>query len=182
VWWSATPYPEDQELARTRVRRVIDIIAARLDISDAEVVAQLVAEGVGAVDAQLLVWFVPCAVSIPVLKQMGLATFQYAYLVKTASGRVILRPLEPERYFTSALEWVDRLLALAPEARPLSLDAFWALVRRSPLFDAAERLKASSGPEALRGAAAGPLVLGITAEQIAASRPEPERPWWRFWG
>ena len=165
------------------MRMTIDIIAARPDLADDEVVAQLVAEEVGQVDAEMLVRFVPCALSLPVLKQMGIATFQRVYLVRTESGRVVHRPLEVEQYFTAALEWAQRLFALEPAARPLRLDAFWAIVRRSPLLDAAERLRERSGPDALRGAAAGPLVLGgITAEQIAASRPGHDRRWWRFWG
>ena len=63
-----TPYPPDHGLALARVLRVIEIITARPEVTDAEVVSQLVAESVGRVDAELLIRFVPSALSWPVLK------------------------------------------------------------------------------------------------------------------
>jgi hypothetical protein len=177
-------YPPDHTLALARALRVFDIIAARPDIPDEEVVARLIEEGVDPVDAELLVGFVPCAMSYPVVKRMGATDLPSHYMVRKQSGRTVLLPLEAEHYFTAALAWAEELLNMDLAARPVSLEAFSAVVHRSPVLDAAERLLESNGPDALHGAVSIPLVVcGITAEQIEASRRGHSREsrWWQFW-
>lgn len=74
-------YPTSHELALERVMRVIDLIAARPDITDEDAVAALTAEGVGEVDAELLIRFVPCGLSFALLKLLGLTKFPSTYQV-----------------------------------------------------------------------------------------------------
>jgi hypothetical protein len=177
-------YPPDHALALTRALHVFDIIAARPEISDEEVIAMLVEEGIDPVDAVLLVGFVPCAMSYPVVKRMGATGLSSHYMVRKQSGRTVLLPLEAEHYFTAALAWAEEILAMPRERRPVSLEAFNAVVHRSPVLNAAERFLESFGPDALQGALSSPLVVcGITAEQIKASRRGRgrERQWWQFW-
>jgi hypothetical protein len=181
---AANPYPPDHELALARVLRVVDLITARPDIRDDEVVSALVGDGVGQVDARLLVQLVPCAMSYPMLRRLGVTSFPSFYVVRARSGRVVHLPLAGEHYFTAALAWAEGLFALAPADRPLSVEAWNAVAGRSAEMDCVNNMLASHGPEALRGAAVSPTVLGgITAEEIAASHQErrQSRPWWRFW-
>jgi hypothetical protein len=181
---AAIPYPPDHDLALARALRVVDLITARPDIHYDEVVTALVGEGVGQVDARLLVRFVPCALSYPMLRRLGVTSFPSFYVVRARSRRVVHLPLAGEHYFTAALDWAERLFAQDPADRPLSVEAWNAVAGRSAEMDAVNNMLASHGAEALRGAAISPMVLaGITAEEIAASRSggQAPRPWWRFW-
>jgi hypothetical protein len=180
---AATPYPPDHGLALARVLRVVDLITGRPDIRDDEVVTMLVGEGIGQMDARLLVLLVPCALSYPMLRGLGVSSFPSFYVVRARSGRVVHLPLAGEHYFTAALAWAEGLFAQDPADRPLSLDAWNAVAGRSAEMDCVNNMLASHGLEALRGATISPPVLGgITAEEIAASRPgeHQPRPWWRF--
>src|SRR5262249_54458641 len=96
-------YPASHEEALERVMRVIDLIAARPDISDEEVVAALVRDGIGEVDAELLIRFVPCALSFALLKLMGLSKFPSTYQVQDRAGQWVELPLAAEHYFSAAL-------------------------------------------------------------------------------
>ncbi|MDW8244653.1 MAG: hypothetical protein RMJ88_15710 [Thermogemmata sp.] len=177
-------YPPDHALALARVLHVFNIIAARPEISDEEIIGMLVEEGIEPVDAVLLVCFVPCAMSYSVVKRMGATNLPTHYMVRNQSGRTVLLPLEAEHYFTAALAWAEEILAMPRERRPVSLEAFNAVVHRSAVLNAAERFLESYGPDALQGAVSSPLVVcGITAELIKASRrrSDRERPWWQFW-
>jgi hypothetical protein len=181
---AATPYPPDHELALARVLRVVDLITARPDIREDEVVAALVAEGVGPVDARLLALLVPCALAHPMLRRLGVTGFPGYYAVRRRSGRLVYLPLAGEHYFTAALAWAEAAFDQDPADRPLSLEAWNAVAGRSAEMDCVNNMLASHGEEGLRGAVFSPIVLGgITAEEIAASRQgdgQP-RPWWRFW-
>lgn len=177
-------YPPDHAIALARALCVFDIIAARPDIPDEEVIARLADEGIDPVDAELLVRFVPCAMSYPVLKRMGATSLPSHCIVRRRSGGIVHLPLEAEHYFTAALAWAEWLFTMDPAARPVSLEAFSAVTARSPALNAANQLLESDGPDALRGALFGPLALsGLTAEQIESSREAHgrKRPWWQFW-
>jgi hypothetical protein len=178
-------YPPDHGLALARVMRVIDVIVGRPDIRDDEVVALLVGEGVGRVDAELLIRFVPSALSYPVLKRLGVTSGFSFYIVRSVKGRVVHMPLANEHYFMAALAWAEGVFAQEPATRQINLDQFHAVAGRSGEMECANKLLGSHGPDGLRGATVGPAVLfGITADEIAASRRGDNRgrPWWRFWG
>ncbi len=65
---SSTPaYPSTHEEAIGRVMRLIDLVAARPEIDDQDAVAALVQSGIGEIDGELLVRFVPCALSFTLL-------------------------------------------------------------------------------------------------------------------
>jgi hypothetical protein len=103
---------------------------------------------------------------------------------RRGSRRTILLPLEREHYFTAALQWAAELLEMHPATRRITLEEFNAVVVRSPLLDAAERMIENYGQDALRGSVFAPLVIcGVTAEEIEASRRafRPRRRWWHFW-
>ena len=179
-----TPHPPDHGLALARVLRVVEIIVAQPDIADNEVVARLVAEGVDRVDAELLVRFVPSALSWPLLKRLGATSGFDFYIARTRAGRAVHLPLAAEHYFTAALAWAEGVLGQEPAARPITLEAFHAVAGRSPEMDCANQWLERGGPDGLWECVVGPLGLGgITAEEIAASRPGGgrRRPWWRFW-
>jgi hypothetical protein len=91
-------YPPDHALALARVLRVIEIIADRPDISNEELVAQLVSDGIDPVDAHLLMAFVPTALSYPFVVRMGASDLPRYYMVgkRPGSKRSVLLPLEEE--------------------------------------------------------------------------------------
>jgi len=178
-------YPPDYALALARALRVFDIIAARPDIPNEELVAQLINEGINYVDAYLLVGFVPTAMSYPVVKSMGATTLPYYYMVRKRrqSSRTVLLPLQAEHYFMAALGWATELLGMDPAIRPVTLEAFNAVVVRSPVLDAVTKMIESGEGDALRGSVFGPLVVSyVTAEEIELSRRafRPKRRWWQF--
>ncbi len=179
---STAPYPPDHEVALGRVLRVVDIIAAEPTIDDDAVVAALVAEGVGPVDAELLVRFVPCAMSFGLLKQLGVAKFPSTYLLRAESGRWVERPLAAEHYFTAALQLGFDIVTRGYTER-VGREAFQTVTLRSAEMDAANKALEAGGEGGLTGGTIGPpALIGITPEQVAASRPADPRPWWWFWG
>jgi hypothetical protein len=161
---------------------VVDIIAAEPTIDDDAVVARLVGEGVGPVDAELLVRFVPCAMSFGMLKKLGVANFPSTYLLRAESGRWVEQPLAAEHYFTAALQLGFDIVTHGYTER-VGREAFQTVTLRSAEMDAANKALESGGEGGLTGATIGtPALLGITLEQVASSRPSAQRPWWRFWG
>ena len=176
------PYPPDHAVALGRVLRVVDIIAAEPEIDDDVVVARLIGDGVGTVDAELLVRFVPSAMSFGLLRQLGVAKFPSVYLLRTASGRWVEFSLATEHYFTSALQLGHDIVTQGYTER-VGREAFQAVTLRSAEMDAAN--KALFAGSELAGSTVGPpTLLGITPDEDVASRPGygPRRPWWRFWG
>jgi hypothetical protein len=170
---ASTPpvYPASHEAALERVMRVIDLIAARPDISDEDVVASLVRDGVGEVDAELLIRFVPAALSFALLKLMGLSKFPSTYQVQNGAGQWVELPLAAEHYFSTALG-VGYDVTTRGYTERLSKAAFQAVTMRSAEMHAVNQYFESGGTrEGLAGGALGPpTLIGVTAEQIAAGR------------
>ena len=178
------PFPSDHNLAMNRVLCVVDIIASEPTIDDNAVVSRLVSEGVETVDAELLIRFVPCAMAFGLLKQCGVAKFPSTYSLRTSAGRWVELPLVGEHYFTAALQLGFEIVTQGYTGR-VSREVFQAVVTRSAEMNAANKAIESEGRSALAGATIGPpALIGITPEQVAASRPQHnfKRPWWRFWG
>lgn len=174
-------HPVDHGVALDRVLRVVDIVAAEPAIDDKAVVARLVSEGVGPVDAELLIRFVPSAMSFGLLKQLGVATFPSTYLLRAESGRWVERPLAAEHYFTAAIQLGFDIVTHGYTER-VGREAFQAIILRSAELGAANDALKSGNEGGLAGATLDPpTLLGITAEQVTASRPAAPRPWWRFW-
>ena len=158
---SPTPYPADHAVALARVLRVIEIIAVQPTIDDDDIVAQLVDEGIGKVDAELLVLLVPIGLGFAFLKQMGVDQFPSFYAVASNSGKAVLFSLAQEHYFSAAfsLEWGQ-----------YSREILQIVAERSAEMDAAHKALAN-GCESLVGARIGvPTIFAVTAEQIRASR------------
>lgn len=178
-------YPPDHALALARALRVFDIIAARPEISREETITLLVSEGIEPVDAKLLVVLVPEAISYPLLASWGVSDLPKYYIVQKQSGKLVWLPLEVEHYFTAALAWSQEIFGMEPAARPVSLDAFWAVVSRSSILDAAIRMRDTYGADSLREAVCSPIMIKgiITWEEIAESRRQHVRKsrWWQFW-
>lgn len=178
-------YPTDHTLTRARVMRVFEVMAARPEISHEEMITLLVSEGIEPVDAKLLVGLVPEAISYPILASWGVSGLPKCYIVQKQSGELVWLPLEAEHYFTAALAWSQELFGMEPAVRPVSLDAFWAVVSRSSILDAAIRMRDTYGADSLRGAVCSPIMIKgiITWEEIVESRREHirKRPWWQFW-
>jgi hypothetical protein len=170
---ASTPasYPASHEEALERVMRVIDLIAARPDISDEEAVAALVRDGIGDVDADLLIRFVPCALSFALLKLMGLSKFPSTYQVRNSAGQWVELPLAAEHYFSAAL-WVGYDVTTRGYTQRVSKAAFQAVTLRSAEMNAVNQYFESGGTrEGLAGSTLGPpTFIGLTAEQIAAGR------------
>ena len=92
----------------------MDLLTCRPDISDDEVEAALVGEGVGTVDARLLTLFVPMALAYPMLRQLGIGGFPGVYGVRTQRGQWIYLSLAGEHYFTAALAWAEGPVRAGP--------------------------------------------------------------------
>ncbi|HEV3235599.1 MAG TPA: hypothetical protein VGZ25_01340 [Gemmataceae bacterium] len=151
--------------------RVIDLISARHDIADDEIVAALVETGVGGLDAELLVRFVPCALTFALLKLMGLNNFPSTYGVFNASGVQVELPLAKEHYFTTALS-VGYEVTTHGYTPQISKETFQAVIQRSAEMNALNKFfEAGHTIEELkRSSIAAPILIGLTAERIAASR------------
>ena len=170
---ASTPavYPASHDEALERVMRVIDLIAARPDISDEDVVAALVRDGVGEVDAELLIRFVPCGLSFALLKLMGMSTFPDTYQVQNSAGQWVELPLAAEHYFSAALG-VGYAVTTRGYTGRVSKEAFQAVTLRSAEMNAVNQYFHSGGTrEGLADSTLGPpTFIGLTAEQIAAGR------------
>lgn len=164
-------YPASHELALERVMRVIDLIAARPDIADEDALIALVADGIGAVDAELLIRFVPCGLTYALLKLLGVSKFPSTYQVQNAAGKWVELPLAVEHYFSTALRVGYDVTTLGYTER-ISREVFTAATLRSAEMNAINQYFESGGTlEGLVDSRLGPpTFIGLTAEQIAASR------------
>ena len=165
------PYPASHDAALERVMQVIDLITAQPDLSDEEAVATLVREGVAEVDAELLIRFVPCAMSFIVLKFMGLTKFPNTFQVVDRAGRWVEMPLAAEHYFSAALSVGDEVMTQGYTER-ISKAVLQAIIQRSAEMNAVNQYFEAGGTrEGLAGCTLGPpTFIGITLEQIAATR------------
>jgi hypothetical protein len=170
---ASTPavYPSSHEEALERVMQVIDLIGARPEITDQDAVAALVGDGIGQVDAELLVRFVPVALSFALLKLMGLSNFPSTYQVQNSAGQWVELKLANEHYFSAALG-VGYDVTTRGYTQRVSKAVFQAAIQRSAEMNVVNQYFQSGGtPEGLTGATLGPpTFIGVTAEQIAASR------------
>lgn len=164
-------YPSSHGEALERVMQLIDLIASRPDLDDEDAVAALVHGGVGEVDAELLVRFVPSALSFALLKRVGLSKFPSTFQVRDHPGRWVEMPLAAEHYFTAALG-VGYEVTTRGYTERVSEETFRALTLRSAEMNALNKFfEAGNTAEELAGATLGPpTLIGVTAEQIAASR------------
>jgi hypothetical protein len=162
-------YPASHAEALERVMRVIDLIAAHPNITDVEVVAALVVEGVGGVDAELLIRFVPCALSFPLLKRMGLDKFPSSYQVRSSAGEWVELPLADEHYFRAALG-VGYDVTTQGYTQRVSQETFRAVTSRSAEIRVVNEYFKSGGTELAGATLSPPTFIGLTAEQIIAGR------------
>jgi hypothetical protein len=161
-------YPASHSRASDRVLTVVDLIGERPDRSDDDIVQALVRDGVAKVDAELLVRFVPAAFTWVLLRKMGVSSFPCTFIVYDREQRPVELPIASEHYFTSALLIAYDVTTHGFSAR-ISRAAFESVVSRSAEMAAAN--KALEAGEDLAGGTRGPpVLLGITAEEIAASR------------
>jgi hypothetical protein len=182
----ATLYPTSHADAVAKVLHVVDLIAARPDSDDAEIVAALVRDGVGEVDAELLVRFVPCAFMFALLKRMGVSQFPGTFFVYNSRGDPVEMALAEEHYFAAALGLAHEVTTRGYNEQ-ISKETFQAVTRRSAEMAAVNKaLAAGHTVEELAAARLRPpMFFGVTAEQVAASRPSPGagrgKRWWNFW-
>ena len=164
-------HPASHDEAVARVLQVVDLMAARPDISDEDVVAALVRDGVGEVDAELLVRFVPCGMAFALLRLAGLKEFPSTFQIKNAAGGWVELPLSTEHYFSAALV-VGFDVTTRGYTDRITKEVFTTVTMRSAEMNAVNRYFESEGTrEGLAGSTfSPPTFIGITAEQIAASR------------
>ena len=164
-------YPASHDDALSRVMAVVDLIAAQPDISGEDVAAALVREGIGEVDAELLVRFVPCGMSFALLKLLGVTNFPSAFQVQNGSGGWVELPLAAEHYFSAALDLGYDVTTRGYTER-ITKEVFTAVVLRSAEMNVINQYFESGGTrEGLAASTLGPpTFIGITAEQIVASR------------
>jgi hypothetical protein len=170
---TSTPavYPSSHGEAIGRVMQFIDLIAARPDLDDDGAVAALVQGGVGEIDAELLVRFVPSALAFALLKLMGLSKFPSMFRVQDNSGRWVEMPLAAEHYFSVALG-VGYEVTTRGYTERISKETFRALTMRSAEIDAVNQFfeAGHTKEELAEGTLGPPTLIGITAEQIMACR------------
>jgi hypothetical protein len=164
-------HPASHDEALDRVMRVIDLFGARPELSDEEAVAALVRDGVGEVDAELLVRFVPCGLSFALLKILGLTRFPSTYQVQNAAGLWVELPLAAEHYFSAALS-VGYDVTTRGYTEWVSKAVFQAVTLRSAEMNVVNQYFESGGTrEGLAGSTLSPpTFIGLSAEQIAAGR------------
>jgi hypothetical protein len=164
-------YPASHDVALERVMRVIDLIGAHPDISDEGAIASLVRDGIGDVDAELLIRLVPCGLAFALLKLMGLSKFPSTFQVQDSDGQWVELPLASEHYFSVALS-VGYAVTTEGYTDRISKTTFQAVSMRGAEMNAVNNYFESGGTcEGLAGSTLGPpTFIGIKAEQIAASR------------
>ncbi len=169
-------FPASHDDALAGVLRVVDLIADRPDRTADELVETLVRDGVGEVDAELLVRFVPVAFSFALLKLMGLSKFPSTFCVSDASGEWVEMPMAAEHYFSAALYLGYEVTTYGYTDR-IRKQTFRAITMRSAEMDAVNRfLEAGHTLKDLAGGTMSrPFFVGVTAEQIVASRRPPDR-------
>lgn len=164
-------HPASHDEALGRVMQLIDLFGAQPDLSDEDAVAALVRYGVGEVDAELLIRFVPCGLSFALLKLLGLTKFPSTYQVQDAAGQWVEMPLAVEHYFSTALG-VGYDVTTRGYTERVSKAVFQAVTLRSAEMNAVNQYFESGGTrEGLTGSTLGPpTFIGLTAEQIVAGR------------
>jgi hypothetical protein len=164
-------YPASHDVALEGVMRVIDLIAGNPRITEEDAVAAMMRDGIGEVDAELLIRFVPCGLSFALLKLMGLSKFPSTFQVQNIRSQWVELPLAAEHYFSVALSVGHRLMTEGYTER-ITKETFRAVTMRSAEMNAVNNYFQSGGTrEGLVGGTLGsPTIIGITAEQIAASR------------
>jgi hypothetical protein len=162
------PYPVNHSVAAERVLRVVDLIAAAPDQSDDELVAAMVQEGAAKVDAELLVRFLPIAFSWAVFAKMGVSSFPGTFVVFDQEERPVEMPIAGEHYFTAAL-LIARDVTTNGFSDRISRPTFESIIARSAEMNAANNALAA-GRQLAGGVLAPPVLMGITAEDISASR------------
>lgn len=164
-------YPASHEVAYERVMRVIDLISVHPDISDEEAVATLMRDGIGDVDAELLIRFVPCGLSFALLKLMGLSKFPSTYQVRNIAEEWVELPLAAEHYFSVALS-IGYDVTTRGYTERVNKATFQAVTLRSAEMSAVNQyFKAGGTREGLADSTLGPpTFIGLTVEQIAAGR------------
>jgi len=168
---ASAAFPPSHDLALQHVMRLIDLVAERPDIDDHEAVAALVQSGVREVDAELLIRFVPCALSFALLKLMGLSRFPSTFQVKDDAGQWVELPLAAEHYFSAALG-VGYEVTTRGYTERISKETFQALTLRSAEMNAVNQFfeAGHTKEELAQGSLGPPTLIDVTAEQIAASR------------
>jgi hypothetical protein len=161
-------YPSEHGVAAERVLRLVDRIAAGPGRSDNELVGALVGEGVGKVDAELLVRFVPIAFTWAVLKKMGAVGFPSTFVVLDREGRAVEMPISREHYFTAALGVAMDVTTNGFSER-VGREVFEAIIMRSAEMNAVGKM-AAAGKSVAGSRVLSPTLLGITAEEILAGR------------
>ena len=150
------------EKAIDGVLRVITLVAARPEISDASLVASLEQQGFSYVHAEKLCIFVPCAFAWAVMMRLGLKSFPSDYIAMNASKQEVKLPIANEHYFTAALDIANRTLENGYNL-VLTKKVFQDMVTRSAEFGAANKLL--NAGKSLKDAELLPLrLLGISAE------------------
>lgn len=164
-------HPASHDEALDHVMQVIDLFAAQPDVSDEDVVAALVRDGVSEVDAELLVRFVPCGLSFALLKLLGLSKFPSTFQVQNAAGQWVELPLAAEHYFSAALG-VGHEVTTRGYTERVSKAVFRTVTLRSAEMGAVNKYFESGGTrEGLADSTLSPpTFIGLTAEQIAAGR------------
>ena len=150
---------------------VIDLIAAQPETPDEFVVATLMQDGVGKVDAELLVRLVPCALTFALAKLMGVSSFPSTYCVYNAADQLAELPLAEEHYFTAALG-VGYEITTHGYTERISKEVFRHITLRSAEMDAINKFfKAGHSVKDLVGSCLRtPILPGVTAEEIDGSR------------
>ena len=123
------------ERRRQLVELGVEILAERPDIDDGDAVTALVQHGVGEIDAELLVRFVPCALTFALLKLMGVKRFPSAFQVQGIDGRWVEMPLAAEHYFSAALG-VGYEVTTHGYTERISKETFQSLISRSAEMNA----------------------------------------------
>ena len=128
-------------------------------------------DGIGEVDAEVLIRFVPCGLSFALLKLMGLNKFPSTFQVQDSRGQWVELPLAAEHYFSVALS-VGYTVTTEGYTKRISKETFQTVSRRSAEMNAVNNYFQSGGTRrGLAGSTLGPpTFIGITAEQIRASR------------
>jgi hypothetical protein len=167
-WRKVVMYPADHAVAGERVLKYVDVVAADPALSDDQIVVELVRQEVPALDAELIVRFVPMAFAWTVLRKMGVSSFPSSFVVFDRNERPVEMPLAREHYFASALVVADGVVGGGFSDR-VTRTTFEAIFTRSAEMDAANQMLAA-GKQLAGSKIMPPALLGLPAEQIRDAR------------
>jgi hypothetical protein len=167
-WKRKRLYPISHQEAIDHIFKYIEAITSKPSQSDDDFVKILLSQSISRIDAELIVRFVPIAFTWVLVRKMGITSFPGTFVVLDTNQKPRNMPIAEEHYFLSALGVADEIVKDG-FTHQVSRTTFEAIISRSAEMDAVNQAL-SAGRKIPGGKILSPILLGISAEEIAEHR------------